>query len=825
MNTEDLIKALARAERISQKKAKKIVKAFIDGLGQTLRDGGKLIFSNFGSFLTHKYPSKTIRDPRGRGHKIVMLPTNVIKWHPSPQVKKHVNKNAPEPEAKTTSNNRREPDKKDHEIFVRNLEPAKAVEQVKIHHSEPSKPEGEVASFDAGDLKLKAEDHKSADRLAENNEKVNNEKVQAPISFKELAEQSLPIKDTPESDAQPDNVAVAELNEAKKPDADLEKPASLTENEIGEITKSQNRPRISFEDFVKKTKDDILSSAVEGQPAAQPEKTNLSNVSPDEITPSEIQALRDNPEISPKSSAGDPYAGAAGVQFIDLSKTTVDKKILSLLPEKIARQYQVVPVADNDGVLTVAMIDPEDLETVELIKKQTGREVIPKLTVQTDLNRILDQYSGVEAEVSEAISQSEDEAKDGKEQREITEKKIEKITEDAPVSRIVTSLIKRGVRELASDIHIEPTENGLHVRFREDGVLQKKVTIPKEVQASVTSRIKILSGIKIDESRLPQDGRIQMMIDNRKVDFRVSTMPTAFGEKIVMRILDKSTGILSLKDLGLRGRGFDVVENSIHKSHGMTLVTGPTGSGKTTTLYAIIDRLLDVAVNIVTLEDPIEYQMPGINQSQVNPDINYTFANGLRSILRQDPDVVMIGEIRDRDTAEMAVNAALTGHVVLSTLHTNDSAGAGPRLIDMGVEPFLITSSLNTVIAQRLARKICKDCKKEFKVTDKEIEEVKKEIAKMPEDARKKWEGKKLVFYRGEGCDNCHGTGYKGRIGIYEVLDVNQKIQELLLARATSSKITEAAIADGMLTMKQEGIDKALDGLTSLEEVWRVTKD
>jgi type II secretory ATPase GspE/PulE/Tfp pilus assembly ATPase PilB-like protein len=302
-------------------------------------------------------------------------------------------------------------------------------------------------------------------------------------------------------------------------------------------------------------------------------------------------------------------------------------------------------------------------------------------------------------------------------------------------------------------------------------------------------------------------------------------MPTAFGEKIVMRILDKSAGILSLEELGLRGHGFDIVVNGLAKSHGMTLVTGPTGSGKTTTLYAMIDRLLNVSVNIVTLEDPIEYQIAGINQSQVNSDINYTFANGLRSILRQDPDVVMIGEIRDKETAEMAVNAALTGHIVLSTLHTNDAAGAGPRMIDMGVETFLITSSLNTVVGQRLARKLCKNCQEEAKIADKELEEVKTEIAKMPEVIQKKWQNKKLTFKKGKGCSECNNTGYKGRLGVFEVLEINEEIQELLLQRATASKLNEASIKNGMLTMKQDGIDKALDGITSLEEIWRVTKD
>lgn len=566
------------------------------------------------------------------------------------------------------------------------------------------------------------------------------------------------------------------------------------------------KPRISFEDFVRKSKEgDFL------------DKTEKQETSEQETKEGSVDFLK-------MDDSKKPFIGNVNIGFIDLSKTTVDKKILSLIPEKVARQYQLAPVGDDGTSLTLAMIDPEDLEAIEIVKKQTGREIIPKITVQSDLNHILDQYSGVETEVSEAITASESEYKATRPEEE-QEQKLEKIVSDAPVARIVQSIIRRAVRDQASDIHIEPNENGLDVRFRIDGVLQKKVDIPKDIRASVISRVKILSGIKIDESRLPQDGRIQMVVDNRAVDFRVSTMPTAFGEKIVLRILDKSTGVLTLEELGLRGSGFSIVDNGLKKSHGMTLVTGPTGSGKTTTLYAAIDKLSSPTINIVTLEDPIEYQMAGINQSQVNSEIDYTFANGLRSILRQDPDIVMIGEIRDKETAEMAVNAALTGHIVLSTLHTNSASGAGPRMIDMGVEPFLITSSLNTIIGQRLTRKLCKNCSVEAKVPESKILEVKKQIQKMPEESRKKNESREIKFYKGEGCAECHDSGYKGRLGIFEVLDVNDDIQQLLLDRATANKITETAIENGMMTMQQDGIDKAIDGLTSLEEVWRVTKE
>lgn len=816
MTTDDLIRALAKAEKISQPKAKKLIKSFIGSLELALKNNDKVCFSNFGTFLTHRYPSKTIYDPQGRGHKLLMLPTNVIKWHPSPQVREKVNKvsfwgglfhhsdsdKGNDEISKPLSP--QEPEEKQPETVVINkLEKAAPPVQEESPEIQPE----EAAKSDI---------EEPSNKVSETN--TDSETISSP-NLGETTESSGKA-DTPENIATIDESTQLKSETDSPNNDDIAKQVAdeshlkLTDNQISEATESE-KPRISFEDFVKNSKAEGFSFS-EDQPAKIADKPDLS------AEPTELKAHKPKSEIQEK---GQPFIGRVSIEFVDLSKKEIDKKILATIPEEFARQYQVVPIADTGRVLTVGMVDPEDLEAIELIKKQTGREVIPKLAVMDDIGRILDQYSGVETEVTEAISASEKETKEAIEPESKADKNAEKLTEDAPVSRIVQSLIKRAVRELASDIHIEPFEEGLDVRFRVDGILHKKISIPKDIQASVISRVKILAGIKIDESRLPQDGRIQLQIDSRKVDFRVSTMPTAYGEKIVMRILDKSTGILTLEDLGLRGKGFDIVVNGIHKSHGMTLVTGPTGSGKTTTLYAVIDRLLDVTVNIVTLEDPIEYQVAGINQSQVNSEIDYTFANGLRSILRQDPDVVMIGEIRDKETAEMAVNAALTGHVVLSTLHTNDAAGAGPRLIDMGVEPFLITSSLNTVIGQRLTRKICKNCKEETKIADKELAEVKAEIAKMPEEVKKRWNDKPLVFFQGKGCSECTDTGYKGRMGIFEVLDINEKIQDLLINRVTSSKLTEAGIADGMLTMKQDGIDKALDGLTSLEEIWRVTKD
>lgn len=505
------------------------------------------------------------------------------------------------------------------------------------------------------------------------------------------------------------------------------------------------------------------------------------------------------------------------ISYIDLKKRKIPKEILSKIPERVARTYKLVPVEEKNGRLVIAMINPEDLEAIEFVKKKTGMDLEIGITTTADLEAVLDQYAGITKEVERAIEEVEKEEKKEK-KKEI---KIETGLE-TPVARLVNSLLSRAVKDRASDIHIEPEENDLLVRYRIDGVLQKAVTLPAEIHPSVVARIKVLSNLKIDETRVPQDGRFTMQISGAEVDFRVSTLPTVFGEKVVLRILDKSKGILTLEELGLMGRAFDCVNENIHKAHGMTLVTGPTGSGKTTTLYAIIDKIQDVGINIVTLEDPVEYRLKGINQSQVNPAVNYTFATGLRSIVRQDPDVIMVGEIRDTETASIAIHAALTGHVVLSTLHTNDAAGAVPRLIDMKIEPFLIASSLNLVIAQRLCRRICENCKQTHHPPQPVVDDVKKELLKIKEDRSKT---KEIVFYKGRGCSLCNNTGYKGRIGIFEVLPVTPEIKQLIMQKASSDSLAQQAKKEGFLSLKQDGIKKVLLGLTTIEEVLRVTKE
>jgi type IV pilus assembly protein PilB len=528
--------------------------------------------------------------------------------------------------------------------------------------------------------------------------------------------------------------------------------------------------------------------------------------------------VRPSPSITAEEKLLKIRTKPVKIPYIELKKRKIPKEILTKIPEHIARAYQIVPVEEKDGKLQVAMVNPEDLEAIEFVKKKTGLPVLVGITTGAELSSVLDQYAGLAQEIEKAIEAVEKEEKP-KEKKGKEKKPQPEIELEAPTARLVNSLIVRAVKDRASDIHIEPQEKELDVRFRIDGVLQKAVTLPKEVHPSFVARVKILANLKIDETRIPQDGRFSMKIDSGEVDFRVSTLPTVLGEKVVMRILDKSKGVLTLEELGVRGRDFKILEENIHKAHGMTLITGPTGSGKTTTLYAVLDRIYNIGINIVTLEDPVEYRMPGINQSQVNPNVNFSFATGLRSIVRQDPDVIMLGEVRDTETASMAIHAALTGHVVLSTLHTNDAAGAIPRLIDMKVEPFLIASSLNLVVAQRLCRRICENCKETQVLVPEILSEIQNEIKNL------KLKSKKLVFYKGRGCNICNQSGYKGRIGIFEVLPVNEVIKDLIIKRASADQIATQAIKDGMTTLKQDGIKKAIEGLTSVEEVWRVTKE
>lgn len=526
-------------------------------------------------------------------------------------------------------------------------------------------------------------------------------------------------------------------------------------------------------------------------------------------------------------------AGFLDVDYIDLKEAgVIPKEVLLLVPEPIARRHGIIAFGQENSKLKLGMTDPDDLAIREAIKKKTDLIVEPFLISKSSLDYGLKQYhTSLEAEFAKIVQTQEKEG--SKEEGDVTEK-LKEMAEEIPVVRVVDTLLEYAIFEKASDIHIEPQEKEVIVRYRIDGVLHDVMTLPKVIQPALVARIKVISNLKIDEHRLPQDGRFKIEKDTYKISFRVSTIPIFDGEKVVMRLLDESAKAMTLEELGFSGQNYDVIMRNVKKPHGALLVTGPTGSGKSTTLYTILSLLNTKNVNISTIEDPIEYRMPGINQMQVNPKIGLTFAVGLRALLRQDPNIIMIGEIRDTETAEEAVHAALTGHIVLATLHTNNAAGALPRLLDIGVQPYLIASTVNAVVGQRLTRQICENCREEYHI-DAEYEELLRKEFNIDSLLQTMKSYKvidkgisKLVdvtFYRGKGCDKCGDTGYKGRKGIYEVLEVTDEIQDLLLKLAPTNQIQEKAIEQGMILMWQDGFIKAAQGRTTLEEVLRVSKE
>jgi type IV pilus assembly protein PilB len=503
----------------------------------------------------------------------------------------------------------------------------------------------------------------------------------------------------------------------------------------------------------------------------------------------------------------------------------ITPEILREIPEETVNFYKLVPISKKGKVFEVGMVYPEDLDAIEAVKflaRKKDLETRIFLITLSDFKKLIEQYSAKREEIEEALKELEKEIKLEKERP--TPGELERIVEEAPITKAVASILRYGIEGESSDIHIEPFKDKLRVRYRFLGKLYSSIFLPIKVHSAVVSRIKILSDLRIDETRIPQDGRFSLTFGGRKIDFRVSTFPTAMGEKVAIRILDPKVGLKKMEELGLSGRNFEVLQKTIQKPFGMILVTGPTGSGKTTTLYAILQKLNQEGVNIVTLEDPVEYFIEGVNQSQIRPEIGYTFATGLRHVLRQDPDIIMVGEIRDKETAELAVHAALTGHLVLSTLHTNNALGVIPRLIDLGISPFLIPYSLSLAIAQRLVRRLCEKCKREVKPTKEVRDLILEEIAKLPDEERKKLKIPPVFkIFENRGCDECHQTGFSGRIGIFEVLEMTKELGEIILKEPSESKILDEARRQGMITMRQDGILKVLKGITTIEEVLRET--
>lgn len=605
------------------------------------------------------------------------------------------------------------------------------------------------------------------------------------------------------------------------------------------------------------------------------------------------------------------YGQTYNIPFIDLSAVEIPNELIKKLPEKVAKRYQSVVFGTNeDGSVNLAMADPLDIQAVQFIEKEIGFSTKIYIATSGDISQALELYKeGLSSEISKVIQESEDEISidEGElEEDKINAASVQEIVQEAPIARALNIILEYAVKSRASDIHIEPREAFIQVRYRVDGMLQDTMTLPKNILSSLVTRIKILSNLRIDEHRVPQDGRIKIKVGAKVVSIRVSTLPVVDGEKVVMRLLDESTKPPTLEDLGFSGTALLGIKKALEKPHGMLLVTGPTGSGKSTTLYSAISMLNSIEVNISTVEDPIEYRMPGVNQTQVNTKTGMTFASGLRALLRQDPDIIMVGEIRDKETAEMGVHAALTGHVVLSTLHTNNAAGCLPRLLDMEVEPFLISSTVNAVIGQRLVRKLCPDCRAPYQVPKEQIEEIEKEFdldrnflyASPPKEIEKEVEktvaasvatgaggektipapkgltdkesildqiakdpeiinrtlteaeenerslreqifipptGEKpehktasdlsLTLYRAVGCRKCGNSGYLGRIGIYEVLEMSEKIQTAIIAHDSTDDIQKLSQDEGMITMAQDGFIKSLIGVTTIEEVLRVTRE
>ncbi|NIQ03259.1 MAG: type II secretion system protein GspE [Nitrospinaceae bacterium] len=503
------------------------------------------------------------------------------------------------------------------------------------------------------------------------------------------------------------------------------------------------------------------------------------------------------------------------IPAVDLRNTPIRAEAIQTVKENLARKHKLIPVTLNNGTITVAMSDPLNLFAVDEVTIQTGLDVERMIAGESDIERAIQEHYGVASSI-QAVLTSLGITPETVEEKKPVAPSSGKGTDmnDAPVARLVEMIIKQAIDDGASDIHIEPGENLLQIRFRIDGVLFEGTRSPKSIESALISRIKVMANMDISEARAPQDGGFSMRLDNRDIEFRVSTCPTIWGENVVLRILDRSKLFLELPDLGLTGDSLERFQNLLKNPYGVLLVTGPTGSGKTTTLYAALSKLNRPDKNIKTIEDPVEYRLPGIRQTQVNAKANITFATGLRSLMRQDPDIIMVGEIRDEETSEIAIQAALTGHLVLSTLHTNDAAGALTRLSNMGVEPFLLESSIVGILAQRLVRRICNQCKVEYEPSESEITEM----------TATGLEIDRLSLFKGEGCKACKQSGYSGRIGIFELLVMNDTIRRQVLDRATPMEIRDAAIAtQNLQTLRKDGMSKVLQGWTTLEEVNRVT--
>ena len=519
------------------------------------------------------------------------------------------------------------------------------------------------------------------------------------------------------------------------------------------------------------------------------------------------------------------------VPLRSVAEKDIPVKVLRLIPEDAASHYRMVPLAMREGVVEIGMIAPEDAkakEALNFLSRQKSFSFQIALLSVSQFAAVMRHYRNQKNEISQALGELQEEFKDekGKSQAQ----KLTRLVEEAPVTKMVAVILRNAVEGKASDIHIEPTKDKLRVRFRMLGDLYSSLFLPKRVHQSVVSRIKILSNLKIDEQRIPQDGRFSAVINQRSIDFRVSTFPTVLGEKVAIRVLDPELGLKGFDELGLEGSNLEKVQTALKRPFGLVLVTGPTGSGKTTTLYAMLQSINKESLNIVSLEDPVEYLLEGVNQSQIRPDIQYNFAQGLRQVLRQDPDVIMVGEVRDKETASLVVHAALTGHIVFSTLHANNAAGVIPRLLDMGVDKYLVPATLSIAISQRLVRRLCDNCKERVEPKREMKELILGELRKIPlakeksASAHLATRGEDINLFVAKGCKECGASGYTGRIGLFEVLVMTDELSDIILQTPSEANIAKEGIRQGMITLSQDGVLKAIDGITTIEEVIRVTE-
>lgn len=515
------------------------------------------------------------------------------------------------------------------------------------------------------------------------------------------------------------------------------------------------------------------------------------------------------------------YARQWDIPYVNLEEINLDVEVVKTIPQGLAQRHKVIATSREDKKLTVAMVNPLNVFAIDDLRLVTGLKIKPVFATEDQVVNAITQYYGIKMSISQVIGDEEladitadvdlESLQAVAGEDEIALGELKKLVEEAPVVRLVNVIVTRAIRDKASDIHVEPERRDLRVRYRIDGILHEVMAPPKGIQPLLVSRLKIMAGMDIAERRVPQDGRIQLVVEGREFDFRVSTYPTIFGEKVVMRILDKSGGLIGLQKLGFQSGTQAMLEELVDNPYGIILSTGPTGSGKTTTLYSVLSKLNTIESNIITIEDPIEYQMDGVNQIQINEKAGLRFDNGLRHLLRLDPDIIMVGEIRDKETAEIAVNAALTGHLVLSTLHTNDAAGATTRLIDMGIESYLVASSLIGVLAQRLARTTCPHCREDYELPSESLRKYGINIAE-----------ERITLYRGQGCEQCRDTGYLGRTGIFELMYVDDHLRELIINKKSAGVIKQAAIQAGMSTLQEDCFDKVRTGITTIEEAIRV---